>query len=152
TRWRMRPRGFRTPTPSMMLSGGEAVMHHGEFATLDWLLLALVPPMLGWGVGVLLGMARDQPGRAAVAGLVGGAVGTWAGVLAYCVAVLPSVHDPAIFTVCVLGGFFLGAVPLALFVGGAPDPTKAPSVKPVSGPVRSSLGGILGLLIGVAVA
>jgi hypothetical protein len=127
-------------------------MHHGEFATLDWILLAVVPPVLGSGIGLLLGMVRGRPGRAAVAGLVGGAVGAWAGVIAYCLAVLPRVHDSGIFTVCVLAAFFLGAAPLGFFLAGPPDPTKAPSFKPASGPVECILGGLLGLLIGVAVA
>jgi hypothetical protein len=127
---------------------GEAAMHHGEFATLDWFLLALVPPMLGSGIGLLLGMARGRPGRAAAAGMVGGAVGAWAGVLVYCLAILPNVHDPLIFTACVFAGFLLGAIPLSSMLGASPDSARA--VKPVSGPLGGILGGVLGLLLGVA--
>jgi len=127
-------------------------MHHGEFAILDWILLALGPPMLGSGIGLLLGMARGRPGRAAIAGLAGGAAGAWAGVILYCVAVLPSVHDPVIFTACVLVGFFLGAIPLGFLLAGPPDPARTPPFKPASGALRVVLGGLLGVLIGIAIA
>jgi hypothetical protein len=127
-------------------------MHHGELATGDWILLALVLPMLGSGIGLLFGMVRGRPGRAAVAGLVGGAVGAWAGVIAYRLAVLHSGNDPVIFSICVLAGFLLGAVPLGFFLAGPPDPKKAPRFKPASGPVGCILAGLLGLLLGVAVA
>jgi hypothetical protein len=42
-------------------------------------------------------------------------------VIAYFLAVLLRVDDPVTFTACVLGGFFLGAVPLGLFLAGPPD-------------------------------
>src|SRR5262245_54917113 len=103
-------------------------MHHGEVATLVWILLALVPAMLRSGMRLLLGVARGRAGRAAVCGLLGGAVGAWAGVIAYCLAVLPAIHDPVIFTGCVLAGFFLGAIPPAFLLSGPSDPTRA--VKP----------------------
>lgn len=123
-------------------------MHHGEFATLDLILLAAVPPILGFGIGLFLGMARGRPGRAAVAGLMGGAVGAWTGVLGYCLVVLPRVHDETIFTACVLTGFLLGAVPLGFSLGRPPDPAKA--FKPLSVSFGSIFGGILGLLLGIA--
>ena len=41
--------------------------------------------------------------------------------IAYFLAVLLRVDDPVTFTACVLGGFFLGAVPLGLFLAGPPD-------------------------------
>jgi hypothetical protein len=127
-------------------------MHHGKFATLDWILLALGPPLLGSGVGLLLGLARGRPGRAAVAGLAGGTLGAWAGVIAYCLAVLPRVHDPLIYTACVLVGFFLGAVPLGFFLAGPREPSKGPPFQPASGLTGSVLGGLLGLLLGIGVA
>jgi hypothetical protein len=149
-------RGQATPITRIQPQEGEAsfevVMHHGEFTTLDWILLALVPPMLGSGIGLLLGMARGRPGRATVAGLVGGAAGAWAGVIAYCLAILPRLDDSVIFTGCILTGFFLGAVPLGFFLAGPPDPTRAPSFEPASRPVGGMLGGFLGLLVGFAVA
>jgi hypothetical protein len=125
-------------------------MHHGDFATLDWFLLALIPPMLGSGIGLVFGLARGRPGRAAAAGLVGGALGAWAGVLVYCMAILPNVHDPLIFTACVFAGFVLGAIPLGFLLAGPPDPMKA--FKPVSRPLSGILSGVLGLLLGVAFA
>jgi hypothetical protein len=127
-------------------------MHHGEFTLLDWILLAMGPPLLGSGVGLLLGMVRSRPGRAVIGGLVGGAVGAWGGVIVYCLAILPMVHDPAIFTACILVGFLLGAISLGFVLAGPPAPTTAPPFKLASGPLGSILGGILGLLTGIAVA
>jgi hypothetical protein len=127
-------------------------MHHGEFATLDWILLTLFPAVLGSGIGILLGLARGRAARAAVAGLAGGTVGAWAGVIVYCLAVLPRVHDPLIFTGCVFAGIFLGAVPLVFVFAWPRGSRRPPPVKSASSSVGAVLGGILGLLIGMAVA
>jgi hypothetical protein len=85
-----------------------------------------------------------------VAGLGGGTIGAWVGVLVYCLAILPSVHDPVIFTACVLVGFLLGAVSLGFLLGGPPDPTRA--LKPVSVAFGGVLGGVVGILLGIASA
>jgi hypothetical protein len=124
-------------------------MHHGEFTVHNWIHMTLGPPLLGSGIGLLLGLARGRPGRAALAGAVGGAAGAWGGVLLYCLAILPRIHDTLIFSACVLGGFLVGAISLGFYLAGPPDPTR--TFTPVSGPVGGILGGILGFLLGIAI-
>src|SRR5262249_29645256 len=86
------------------------------------------------------------------AGAAGGVVGAWLGVLVYWLAVLPDIHDPLIFSACVLAGFLLGGILLAFLFAGPPDLARAQPFKPASRVVGGVLGAIVGLLLGAGFA
>jgi hypothetical protein len=87
----------------------------GELDVSDLILMVLGPPLFGCAIGLLLSLARRRPGLAAIGGIAGGTVGAWAGVAVYRWV---DIADLAIFQACVLGGLFLGAIPLGWFMAG----------------------------------
>ena len=95
-------------------------MIHGflnnDLSVLDWILLALGPPLVGAAVGLFVSRTRCWPGRAVIGALAGGTAGAWVGVLLYR-AISPG-RDFAIFGACVLGGLLLGALPLGWLLAG----------------------------------
>jgi hypothetical protein len=113
----------------------------GEPDVRDLILLVLGPPLFGCAIGLLLSLARRQPGLAATGGSVGGTIGAWAGVVVYlCI----DIADLAIFEACVLGGLLLGATPPAWLLAG-PKVAAASETGSIAKP-------IYGIGCGVAIA
>lgn len=87
-------------------------MHGDEFGLAEWLFILLASPVVGAAIGLLFGLWRTRPAVPAISAAIGGAAGTWLGVLFY--QWLEETHiggrDKAILSACALGGFLLGAV------------------------------------------
>lgn len=128
------------------------VMDHFYYSSQSLMMTLLVPPILGAGVGLLLGLVRGRPGRGLAAGMVGGTAGTWVGVMAYRLMVLSSFRDELIYTSCVGVGFLLGILLLAYPFSGPPNPARASAFRPISSISGFVLGGLLGAASGLAIA
>jgi hypothetical protein len=113
----------------------------GELVVPDLILMVLGPPLFGCAIGLLLSLARRQPGLAVIGGMAGGTVGAWAGVAVYR---WMNIADEALFDACVLGGLLLGAIPLVWLMAG-PKATAAGGGVSIGKP-------IYGVGCGVAIA
>ena len=87
-----------------------------EKAGLELLVVLIAPPLVGWVIGLLVGLRRNRPWRGGVGGLVGGTIGAWVGVLIYRLVILPGGADLGYFTGLISLGFFLTALPVAWYV------------------------------------
>jgi hypothetical protein len=93
-------------------------MHRDDYTPIDVLLMTFGPPLFGAVVGLVAGLWRQRPARAALGGLAGGTAGAWAGLALYRTTILPEGRDLIIFEACVLTGLLVGSIPLGWLLAG----------------------------------
>jgi hypothetical protein len=97
-------------------------MQRDDYALIDVVLMTLGPLLLGAVVGLVAGLWRQRPVRAALGGLAGGTAGAWTGLALYRTTILPVGRDFLTFEACVLTGLLAGSIPLAWLLAGRKMP------------------------------